>query len=118
MEKEKATHFRILGWRLPRTEEPGGVQSIGLQTTEHNRATKTFIFKVIKKTNRKRHIGKNAKKKEGKICYINSRVEEEEKEPQRSTNRWFNENRRYIRAAQHFKHIFKLIWAKRPKECV
>ena len=25
-----ATHFRILAWRIPWTEEPGGLQSIGL----------------------------------------------------------------------------------------
>ena len=28
LEKEMATHFRILAWRLPWTEEPGGVQSL------------------------------------------------------------------------------------------
>ena len=26
-----ATHSSILAWRIPRTEEPGGLQSIGLQ---------------------------------------------------------------------------------------
>ena len=26
-----ATHFSILDWRIPWTEEPGGLQSIGLQ---------------------------------------------------------------------------------------
>ena len=25
------THFSILAWRIPRTEEPGGLQSVGLQ---------------------------------------------------------------------------------------
>ena len=29
MEKEIATHFSILVWRLPETEEPGGLQSMG-----------------------------------------------------------------------------------------
>ena len=27
----KATHSSILAWRIPRTEEPGGLQSIGSQ---------------------------------------------------------------------------------------
>ena len=27
LEKEMATHFSILAWRIPRTEEPGGLQS-------------------------------------------------------------------------------------------
>ena len=29
LEKEMATHFSILAWRIPRTEEPGGLQFIG-----------------------------------------------------------------------------------------
>ena len=29
--KEIATHFRILAWRIPWTEEPGGLQSMGSQ---------------------------------------------------------------------------------------
>ena len=31
--KGKITHFSFLAWRILRTEEPGGVQSIGLQMT-------------------------------------------------------------------------------------
>ena len=31
LEKEMATHSRILAWRIPWTEEPGGLQSLGLQ---------------------------------------------------------------------------------------
>ena len=27
-----ATHFSILAWRIPQTEEPGGLQSMGLQS--------------------------------------------------------------------------------------
>ena len=37
LEKGMATHFSILAWRIPRTEEPGGLQSKGykeLDTTE------------------------------------------------------------------------------------
>ena len=29
--EEMATHSSILAWRIPRTEEPGGLQSMGLQ---------------------------------------------------------------------------------------
>ena len=32
LEKGKAAHSSILAWRTPRTEEPGGVQSTGLQS--------------------------------------------------------------------------------------
>ena len=31
LEKGMATHSRILAWRIPRTEEPGGIQSMELQ---------------------------------------------------------------------------------------
>ena len=31
-----ATHSSILAWRIPRTEEPGGLQSMGLQRVRHN----------------------------------------------------------------------------------
>ena len=31
LEKEMATHSNILAWRIPWTEEPGGLQSMGSQ---------------------------------------------------------------------------------------
>ena len=31
LEKEMATHSGILAWRIPWTEEPGGLQSMGSQ---------------------------------------------------------------------------------------
>ena len=36
-----ASHSRILAWRIPSTEEPGGLQSMGLQRVRHQRATNT-----------------------------------------------------------------------------
>jgi len=35
LEKDKATHSSILAWRIPWTEEPGRLQSIGLQRVRH-----------------------------------------------------------------------------------
>ena len=32
LEKAMAAHSSVLAWRAPRTEEPGGLQSIGLQS--------------------------------------------------------------------------------------
>ena len=43
LEKGMATHSSILAWRIPWTEEPGGLQSRGAQTVRHNRATNTYI---------------------------------------------------------------------------
>ena len=38
LEKEMATHSSILAWEIPWTEEPGGLQSMGLQRTGCDRA--------------------------------------------------------------------------------
>ena len=34
LEKEIATHSNILAWKIPRTEEPGGLQSMALQKSQ------------------------------------------------------------------------------------
>ena len=34
LEKEMATHSSILAWRIPWTEEPGGLQSMRLQGSD------------------------------------------------------------------------------------
>ena len=36
LEKEIATHSSILAWRIPQTEEPSGLQSMGLQRARHD----------------------------------------------------------------------------------
>ena len=36
VEEDMATHCRILAWRIPWTEEPGGLWSIGLQRVGHD----------------------------------------------------------------------------------
>ena len=42
LEKEMAAHSSILAWRVPWTEEPSGLQSMGPQTVRHNGVTNTF----------------------------------------------------------------------------
>ena len=44
LEKEMVTHFSMLAWRIPQTEEPGGLQAMGSQRIRHNQATNTFTF--------------------------------------------------------------------------
>ena len=39
LKKEMATYSSILAWRIPGTEEPGGLQSMGLQRVEPNLVT-------------------------------------------------------------------------------
>ena len=36
LEKGMATHSSVLAWRIPWTEEPGELQSMGLQRVGHN----------------------------------------------------------------------------------
>ena len=40
LEKEMTTHSSILAWEIPRTEETGGLQSMGLQRVRHNWVSK------------------------------------------------------------------------------
>ena len=42
LEKEMATHSSLLAWRIPWTEEPGGLQSTGFQRVGHHWATNTL----------------------------------------------------------------------------
>ena len=40
LEEEMATHSSILAWRIPWTEEPGRLQSMGSQRVGHDFVTK------------------------------------------------------------------------------
>ena len=44
LEKEMATHSNILAWRIPWTEEPGGLQSMGSQRVGHDLGNQHFHF--------------------------------------------------------------------------
>ena len=44
LEKGMVTHSSILASRIPWTEEPGGLQSMGLQRVGHDWATNTFTL--------------------------------------------------------------------------
>ena len=39
LEEEMATHSSVLDWRVPWTEEPGGLQSIGCKELDMTEAT-------------------------------------------------------------------------------
>ena len=39
-ERKMATHSSILAWRIPWTEDPGGLQSMESQRVEHDLATR------------------------------------------------------------------------------
>ena len=44
LEKEIATHSSILAWRIPWTEEPGGLQSMGSQRVGHDLVPNTHTW--------------------------------------------------------------------------
>ena len=44
LEKGMATHSSVLAWRIPWTEEPGGLQSMGSQRVGQDWASNTFIL--------------------------------------------------------------------------
>ena len=43
LEKGMTTHSSILAWNIPRIQEPGGLQSMGLQRVGHDGATDTSL---------------------------------------------------------------------------
>ena len=45
LEKEMATHSSTLAWRIPKTEKPGRLQSMGSQRVRHDWATNTQVTK-------------------------------------------------------------------------
>ena len=45
LEESKETHFGVLAWRIPWTEEPGGLQSRGLHRVGHSRRDLAPIHK-------------------------------------------------------------------------
>ena len=49
LEEEMATYSNILAWRIPWTEEPGGLQSMDLKRVRHDLVTKQKQTKVLHK---------------------------------------------------------------------
>ena len=47
LEKEMATHSSILAWRISWMEEPGGLQSAGLQKVGHDLATSLLLGRKV-----------------------------------------------------------------------
>ena len=47
LEKEMAAHSSVLAWRIPRTEEPGGLQSMGLQESDMPERLSTYTSNTL-----------------------------------------------------------------------
>ena len=48
LEKKMATHSSTLAWRIPWTEEPGGLQSMESQRVGHDCVTSLSLIKSLK----------------------------------------------------------------------
>ena len=56
LEEGRATHSSILAWRIPWTEEPGGLQFMGSQKVGYDSATFTALpVTRVQKQNGKKH---------------------------------------------------------------
>ena len=50
LEEGMATHSSILAWRIPRTEEPGGLPSVRSQRVEHDWSDLAHTHTLMKET--------------------------------------------------------------------
>ena len=50
LEEETATHSSILVWKIPWAEEPGGLQTMGLQRVGHDTAMNTWTCSLSVRT--------------------------------------------------------------------
>ena len=57
LEKEMVAHSSILAWEIPWTEEPGGLQSTGLQRVRHD-----LVIKQQQQSEIHRHLDKEPRK--------------------------------------------------------
>ena len=48
LEEEMTTHSSIIAWRIPWTEESGGLQSMGLQRVRHDSVTERACIHIVK----------------------------------------------------------------------
>ena len=48
LEEGMATHSSILAWRIPWTEEPGGLQSMGSHRVRHNQSNLACTHKYVR----------------------------------------------------------------------
>ena len=51
LEKEMATHSSTLAWKIPWTEEPSRLQSVGSQRVRHDWATSLSLYGKLDSSN-------------------------------------------------------------------
>ena len=66
LKKEMASHSNILAWRIPWTEEPGRLQSMGSQRIGHNWANITDTEKMGNRVQETEKQGQSKVRREGR----------------------------------------------------
>ena len=67
LEKETATHSSVLVWRIPWTEESGGLQSMRSQRVRQDGAAFTFTFFQLQMELSRNHASMSEKKKKNSL---------------------------------------------------
>ena len=63
LKEEMATHSSILAWRIPWTEEPGGLQSMGSQRVRQDWVTNIFTFTLANQPTFPAFVSRSVQKK-------------------------------------------------------
>ena len=71
--QEMATHSSILTWRIPWTEEPGGLQSMGWQRVGHNSASEPSIAQLREHPLSVIHSGRVTERNIGEVGFLSSK---------------------------------------------
>ena len=76
LEEEMATHSSILTRRIPWTEEPGRLQSMGLQRVGHNSASEPSIAQLKEHPLSVIHAGRVRERNMGEVGFLPSKETE------------------------------------------
>ena len=68
LEKEMATHYSILAWKIPWTEDPGRLQSMGSQRVRHDWVT-SLHFTLWSNYSTRMYLPKRKERKESLYLY-------------------------------------------------
>ena len=61
-----ATHSSMLAWRIPWTDEPGGLQSMGSQRVRHDQVTHAFLYHWATRETQQLNVLQNLNTEKGK----------------------------------------------------
>ena len=97
LEKKTATHCSVLPWRIPWTEEPGRLQSMGSHLVRHDWVTNTFFHFL----NQLLGFPFMSQRDESSFCRWENLV---------SFGKWLIQNNRGSEWKSLFKSLFSTIW--------